>query len=350
MTSDPVPTLLTSVRRHLVVSLRNAALVALAVVLVSFAIPNQYTASTVVLPPGSDSDLSSLMGGMPGTLALSRALGIGAQTGTDLYVGVLRSGRVAGALVKRFELVKAYRAKDAEKATRRLADKSAISLTNEGFVRVSVTDRDRQRAADLANAYVAELDGFLRENTNQGARQRREFLERRLGESRVALRAAEDAFRDYQVRHRLPAVVGEGDARTEGIADLVAGRVSREVELGTLRSVLHGESDRARQLQAEIAQMDRELVKLPPATTELARLYRSLKIEEKILLVLTEETERARLQELRNFPSVEVVDVAGPPLHKSHPRRALLGIAAFLLAYLAGAVLLWVRDRAIARA
>ena len=79
----------------------------------------------------------------------------------------------------------------------------------------------------------------------------------------------------------------------------------------------------------------------------MPRLLRNAKIQERILLVLTEERERARLLELKTMGSVEVVDRAGPPLHKSQPHRTLIGGAAFGLALLAGLGLARLREPAV---
>lgn len=322
---------------------RDAVVAAVVLFGASFLLPNQYTASALLLPPGESDDLASMLSGTAGSAILTRAFGLSGETRTDLYLGVLRSGTVAGELLERFELKQVYRQKDIEKAAKLLASHTRIALTNEGFVRVSVTEKNPKLAADLANGYVDALDRFLMLNTNRGARLRREFLGRRLLEARDTLTLAENALRDYQVRRRI-AVGADLAASAEGIGDLVSRKLSRELELGTLRSISIGSTPRAQQLQAELAQIDREIGRIPPATTDLARLVRNAKVQEKIVLLLTEEHERARLLELKNVATVEIVDSAAPPLHKSGPKRTFIAIGAFLLAAVASAWMRWVRD------
>lgn len=329
--------------------LRDTAILTVVLTLASFLLRNQFTASAVVLPPSAGSDLSSVVSGGAGALALSRAIGLDPAGGAELYVGVLRSATINRRLVERFGLMPRYRAADVEKAGRVLAGHTAVNLTNEGFIRVSVTEPDARLAADLSNAYVAELDHFLQTNTNTSARRRREFLERRLVETRASLVIAEDALRDYQVKQHLPAITGDVDRAASAAGTLVGEKASREIELGTLRSVSRGPNPRAEQLRAEISQIELEISKIPPAATAAARLYRSVKIQEGTLLVLTEEQERARLLELKDTPSVEVVDAAVPPLHKSQPRRALLAAGAFAILLVANAALAWGREGALVR-
>ena len=172
-------------------------------------------------------------------------------------------------------------------------------------MKVSVTEPDRKLAADLANAYAEELDLFLRLNTNSSARQRREFMDLRLAETERTLAAVEDSLRDYQTRSRLPLLGTESAAASSAAADLLAQKVTREMELGTLQRLSTGPNPRIEQLQEEVSQIDRQLSRIPPATTEIARLLRNAKIQERILLVLTEERERARLLELKTMRSVD---------------------------------------------
>jgi uncharacterized protein involved in exopolysaccharide biosynthesis len=318
------------------------------VVLVSFLVPNRYTAATTVLPPSNQADVFGMFQGMPGAQMLSRSLGLDTSSETDIYIGVLKSATVSRALVDRFDLVTVYRRKDAERAGKDLSEHTDVTLTNEGLVRVAVVEKDRELAASLANAYVEELDSFLRQNAISSARRRGEFLERRLEETRPALAMAEDSLRDYQIRAAFPAVGQEVQRTADAMSGLVSEKVRREIELSTLESVSRSPQPRAEELRNEIDQIEREIVKLPTATTALGRLYREVKIQETILLVLAEEYERARILESRNVPVVEVVDLAVPPVDKSSPRRGLVAVATLLVSFVANSLLVLVRQGVLA--
>jgi tyrosine-protein kinase Etk/Wzc len=347
------PTMLGTLQRHGLGILRNALIAAVVLTAASFLLPNRFTSTTQLLPPGESGELSSLLSGasgLSGALALSRVFGLGGPSGTETYLGVLRSRTVNERLVRRFDLLKVYREKDVEKAGRKLRAHTAIQLSNEGFVKVAVTERDRRLAADLANAYAAELDSFMRLNSNTSAHERRRFVEKRLAETRADLAAAEDALRDYQVARHLPAAGGDIARGTEAVGELMAAKVTREVELGTLQGVARGANARADQLRAEIRGIDAQISRLPPVVMELGRLYRTVGIQEKVLLVLTEEYERARLMEQRDVPTVEVVDTAVPAIYKSQPKRSLIGLGTFVVVFAAGWALRWIREGALGTA
>jgi len=345
--SAPRPNMLAALRKNFRQVLRDTVIVTVVLGAASFLIPNRYTASAVLLPPSPETELGDLFSTFAGGGALSRAFGLETSSRTSLYLGVLRSDTIKDSLVRRFDLLKIYGVKDQEKARKKLISHSSITLTNDGFVCVSVTERGRGLAADLANAYVEELDQFLQSNSNTTARRRREFLEQRLVSSRLAVVKAEDALRDYQVQKRMPVLGADADRSADAAAELMGQKLRHEVELGTLESVARGFSPRMEQLQNEIHQIDAELMKIPPAATAMARLFRDMKIQERVLLVLTEEYERARILEFKNTSVVEVVDHARPPLHKSQPRRSLLIVATFVIVLAMNSVLVWAREGAL---
>lgn len=344
MTSASRPTPLALLLPKFPAILRNTAIATVAIVGLSFLLPNRYMAASVMLPPNDDSELMGLFSGIAGGAGLARGLGLSSGSRSNVFIGVLRSARINQRLVEGFNLVQVYKAKDAERAGRELGSSTSITLTNEGFIRVAVTDKDRSRAAELANAYVEELDRFLRDNAIAGARQRRGFLEKRLAETQQALIVAEDAFQEFQVRKRLPLSGEQGERAAEAAAELIAQKVRLELELGTLESVSRTANPRAEELRMQIQQIDAELVKIPPSATELARLYRHVRIQERILIVLAEESERARVMELKNIPVVEVVDRATLPLHKSSPRRSAIAAATFAIALAVNGALFYARE------
>jgi tyrosine-protein kinase Etk/Wzc len=76
---------------------------------------------------------------------------------------------------------------------------------------------------------------------------------------------------------------------------------------------------------------------LPQAGLEIIRLWREVKVQEQVFELLTAQLEEARIRETRDTPTVEVLDHATTPLHKSRPKRWLVVAAGFLVG-LAGSV------------
>jgi uncharacterized protein involved in exopolysaccharide biosynthesis len=80
---------------------------------------------------------------------------------------------------------------------------------------------------------------------------------------------------------------------------------------------------------------DMPVSKLPGAGVEYVRALRELKLQEALLETMIRQYEMAKLDEAKEGPALQVVDVALPPDRKSKPVRSLIVLAATLIATLA---------------
>ena len=118
-------------------------------------------------------------------------VGLGLKNPNDIYIGLLNSRPVADAIIHRFGLATLYRAKDMTAARKKLADETVVASEKNGFIAVSVTDKDKSRAAEMANAYTDELRVLTKTLAVTEASQRRLFYEEQLKQAKDALVAAE---------------------------------------------------------------------------------------------------------------------------------------------------------------
>jgi uncharacterized protein involved in exopolysaccharide biosynthesis len=130
-------------------------------------------------------------------------------------------------------------------------------------------------------------------------------------------------------------------------AQLMAQRTNLEVQLQVLRQSMAENSEEVRRVREQLAAVDRQVGTLPAAGLDVARLYRDVKVQEQVFELLTSQLEEARIRETRDTPTVQVLDRAEPPIHKSRPKRSIIVIAGFLigLAGSAAAALLLERRR-----
>jgi len=87
------------------------------------------------------------------------------------------------------------------------------------------------------------------------------------------------------------------------------------------------------EVEMELAAVSREIARLPELGLDLAQKIRDLRIREFLYEELVKQLEAARIEEARDTPSVEVLDVALPPDRHSHPRRGLTTIAGAMLGF-----------------
>jgi uncharacterized protein involved in exopolysaccharide biosynthesis len=105
-----------------------------------------------------------------------------------MYVEILESREVADTIIDRFRLMDAYENIRYRSGARdQLKANTTVKTTNGGAVRITVMDRDPNRSAVIANAYVEELDKRNKKLSAGQATSKRIFLENRLKEVEAKL-------------------------------------------------------------------------------------------------------------------------------------------------------------------
>src|SRR5262249_23731651 len=145
------------------------------------------------------------------------------------------------------------------------------------------------------------------------------------------LAAAENNLSSYQQRKNLALLSPEARGQAEIGANIMAQKLALEVKLNVLRQSLVESSEEVRRVKEELSAVERQLGTLPQAGVATMRLWRDLKVREQLFEPLTGQREEARIRETRDTPTVQVLDPAVPPLHKSRPKRSLVVLAGVLL-------------------
>ena len=159
---------------------------------ISLLLPNIYTATSKILPPQSNqsSSVNAIMLGQLGGLA-GAAGGLGLKDPNALYIAMLKSRNIMERVVRRFDLQKVYEKKTMTDTLKALEGASSISAGKDGVITVEVDDKDPQRAATIANAYIEELNKLMQTFALTEASQRRQFFETQMKPARDKLTDAE---------------------------------------------------------------------------------------------------------------------------------------------------------------
>jgi uncharacterized protein involved in exopolysaccharide biosynthesis len=354
-------------RRRMIV--RVVLLAAVASVVASLLWPKTWRATVTLLPPERRMDNPGFIpGSFEGLGASLRGVSLRhVATPTDIFLAILESRNVAEALVTRLGLQEEYGAKSLQKATRRLQKSTHVVVTQDGTIRIEAFASSPERAANLANAYVEELDRVNRTLAGAQAVAIREFIETELGETRMRLTDAEEALRAFQEQHGAIEVTEQTKAVIQAAAEIRARILTAEVELGVLRRTRvesHPDVVQAKDVLSELrlrlaeiegrdqpivavetksprpgehgtngdsaaappvprAEIFPPLSRVPQLGLQWGRLFRELKTQEAVVGLLTEQFHRARIEEKRSLPTVRVLDPAVPPERRWRPRRAL---------------------------
>jgi capsule polysaccharide export protein KpsE/RkpR len=344
---------------HRTLLFRVAVYALAASTLVAFLIPARYESTARLMPPDNQSGsgglamaaaaMSGSAGGLGGLGGIASDF-LGLKSTSDVFVGILTSRTVQDKLIQQFDLKKLYWDRRMEDARKDLADHTSIAVDRKSqIISITVTDKNPQRAAAMGQAYVEELNRLAAELSTSSARRERIFLEGRLQAVSQDLEAAEKDFSQFASKNTAIDVKEQGKAMVEAAALLQGQLIAAQSQYEGLREIYTDNNPRVRTVKARIDELQRQLEKLggkgESATTvssqsgdsmypsirklpllgvAYADLYRRTKIQESVLETLTKEYEMAKVQEVKEIPTVKVLDNAHIPDKRSFPPRLLI--------------------------
>lgn len=285
----------------------------------------------------------------------------GMVTPSDVYGFMLRSRTVKEKVIARCQLIDHYgavsqfRKKPAramEKILKKLTKKTAVAITDEGFITITVEDKSAEKSAEIANSYVDALNSVsLAINMSQG-RKAREFIEARLSSESRILSAVEDSLRSFQERNKTVSLPYEMQAAIRIASQLEARSIAQTSQLELLLMTSTEDNPQIVNLRQQIANDNAELKKLfygdkknrlfvpfskmPETALELGRHTRSVKIHEEVYSLLVQQLEHAKILEAKDTPVVQSLERAYPPTRKNWPKRILMVLLGFFLGCITG--------------
>jgi capsule polysaccharide export protein KpsE/RkpR len=223
-----------------------------------------------------------------------------------------------------------------------------------GLISIEVDDEDAVFAATFANAYADEIMKLMSRLAVSEAQSRRVYFEKQLKDTREHLVAAELGLRKVQESSGVIVLDKQAEALIGGAARLQAQIAEREVALSVMRRSATEKNPDVQRLSAEVAALRGELGrmestpggdkpgafdmpvnKLSEGGIEYVRARRELKLQEALLEGMIRQYEIAKLDEAKEGPVLQQVDMAVPPDRKSKPARSVIVLASTLLALLA---------------
>lgn len=327
--------------------------------IVAFLIPKQFESTTRLMPPDTQSSSGmAMMAALAGKtgMGLSSLTGdlLGMKSSGALFIDIVRSRTVEDRLIDRFDLRKVYHDRYWEDARNHLSKSTAISEDRKsGVIAITVTDHDRYRATEMAQAYVEELDRLLAQVSTSSARRERMFIEQRLHAVKEDLDSASRQFSEYASKNTAIDITAQAKATVEAAARLEGELIAAQSELEGLEQIYTKNNVRIRSAQARVDELRSQLHKiggdtsdspsdngstpnkssdpefpsirqLPLLGVKWADLYRETNIQETVYELLTKQYELAKIQEAKEIPVVKILDAAGVPEKKSYPPRTLI--------------------------
>ncbi len=323
-------------------------------ILVSLLMTPIYTAKTVMMPPqqqqsGAASALASL-----GALAGIASGAVGIKSPDEMYIAFLQSETLQNELIKKFELQQRYKSRTL--VDTRNAMKSVIKIAADkkaSLITIEVKDKDPEFAAILANAHIEELRNLMGKLAVTDAQQRRVFYEQAILKIQNDLADAEANFRTAKEKSgiQITAVIAETSVRAG--AEMRAQIAAKEVQIAAMSTFATLQNSDVQRLAGELAGLRSQLKRLEqgsgadeknsPMQQLAVKAYRDIKAREAMMGVLVAQYESARVDEAKEGPLIQLVDVATPPEKRSSPKRAIIVLASAFAGLLLGVLVVFVR-------
>jgi len=294
---------------------------------------------------------------------------LGLKSTSDIFVGILSSRTVQDKLIQQFDLKKLYGDRRMEDARKDLAERTGIAVDRKSqIITVAVRDHDPKRAAAMGEAYVEELNRLVAELSTSSARRERIFLEGRLQAVSKDLESAEKEFSQFSSKNSAIDIKEQGKAIVEAAATLQGQLIAAESELEGVKQIYTDNNVRVRSVKARMNELKHQLEKLggmgedaaaptdqqqgslypsirklPLLGVAYADLYRRTRVQEAVFESLTKEYELAKVQEVKEIPTVKVLDPPNIPDKKSFPPRLVIMLLGTALAF--GLATTWVFGR-----
>jgi capsule polysaccharide export protein KpsE/RkpR len=286
---------------------------------------------------------------------------LGVKNPNDMQVALLKSRTTEYAMVERFQLQAEYHKRYISSARARWEKMTSIdSGLKDGLIRLSVTDRDPRRAAELANGWVEEYRRVTANLALTEAGQRRMFFEREVNGERDELERAEDNLKDTENRTGVLELDGQARALIASAAQLRAQIAAKQVEIRAMREFATSENPDMARAEQELSGMEGQLAamdvdsdhstgdliapkgKVTQTGLEYARALREEKFHEAMYELLTRQYEVARVDEARQGSIVQVVDPAIPPDRPGSHYRLWIFLAVLILALPVALITAWI--------
>jgi tyrosine-protein kinase Etk/Wzc len=344
-------------RRPLLVWTSLAAVIAAGVTL---GLTPRYFSQASILPPPENPSYGGLS-------ALLQQYQVQVPGGTatpflpTLYASIIRSHSMAVQVLDEFKLRPVLGGGKEQELIEALHKRTFLKYTDEGILLVGYEDTDRQRAADVTNAFVRHLDEFIQRANADRAGDTRTFIEKQVERCGRDLAQAEEKLRDFQLEHRAIEI----DTQTQGtleIAGEIQGKIlAAELELGVLQEHALPTSPEVLRKQEELRVLRdryRQMVgseptsarapgtaagpedqlfprfdEVPDLALRYMRLLREVKVQTTVYTTLLEQMAQAHVEEQKHTHVLTVLDWAVPSEIRVFPRRMRIVIVAALAAF-----------------
>jgi len=283
-------------------------------------------------------------------------------------VSALKSRRFSEDVIQHFKLIDYYKISDKDPlvemdlALIKLKKTARFKLSQEtGLIGIAVATKSKKLSMEMVEYYIRKLDEYNREQKLTRGKMNREFLEQRVTDTRAAVDSLLLAVKTFQQSNRAIDIESQTSALISSYSDVIASKMKVDIELELARQnyaesspVVLELKTRSEALAKQIRDLESSSNKLKPQYlinisslpdigSQYAQLKMNLEIQSKVFEFLYPQYEAARLEELRDMPSIDILDSPREAGMRLKPKRAMICLIAAALAFVMAVIIVLIK-------
>lgn len=324
---------------------------------VSLVLPKWYKATAVVMPSESTSSFGI---NLPSSLS---SLGIGSglvgNNQTFRLLTILKSRTMLEILDSKYDFQGRYKRKYKFETYEFLRKNFTFKLGDQDQLVINLYDRNQNDVADILNYAIIKLDSINIDLAISKARQNKEFIEKRYFEVLNNINSLEERVLTFSKENSVLSINEQVIATITAAAEFKAKITAKEIEVSLLKNSYEG-GILLRNAEEELSNMKNyysdyfessdddiylEIKKIPELSLEYLKIQQELEYHKKIMEYLAPQYEEAKILEIKDIPTIQVLDWAIRPEWKTKPKRAIIVIGVFLFSFIVACLYHILRDK-----
>ena len=325
-----------------------------AAVIFSLITPETWTSTAAILP--IDNEVSSFSFSSSLTGLQSSLLGKSFTSGGTNLVTVMNSRTFSEDVINKFDLMDYFNitAQDSlvrmHEALDNFNSKMKMIVLDEesGLIIITINSKDKYLSAKIANYFVAKIENYNLTTSRSKGREKREFIERRLADVKQEIDDLSTIMLNFQKENKVLLLNEQVKAVIEIFAKLEAEKRTIKMERDFLINNYSNDSPQVIVANQKLNIINKEINSLKQTSKNTDYLFEldevadlslnygyfktQLEIKKRVYEFLYPQYENAKIEEIKDLSTVEVIDKAKPAGMRTRPKRAIICTIAFFLA------------------
>jgi len=328
-------------------------------IIVSLMLPKWYRATSVILSPSSGMGVSLGSMGIIGNLGLGDMFG--GNEDQNRYLSILKSRSLIESVINKYHLKGKYKCENMDDTILKFKKYYNISVGEELQITISFYDKNQDEVANIVNYKVFCLDSINNMIAQSKAKNIKIFIGERVNEIIDSLSVLESEISSFMEEEGILSLEDQVRVGVVSAAEIKLELIKKEIELIVAKKSFEGNNPIIKNIQNEIDGIKEKyktyfgedskdnlflnFSKVPNLGIKYNRFDRKVEYYKTLIEFLGPQYEKAKIDEQKDIPTVQVIDKAVRPDRKAKPKKAKIVVICFLMSFIAASYYLYFSER-----